>query len=587
MGEGEQRSRIAFLRRPLLLDAIIAVFILFTGWVFTFQIEQFLDIGLYDESIYLRRGVSLPVSGFPLAQDAPLYASWYYLLSLFQPDRVELYYLNFKAMTVLPALLWFLFLRINHIPRLVAVSVSLLFLMSSANFITWPKVSHFGIMVLFLGLILSSLLKTPIAKLSVAIVFVLLASYARPEFFLAFLGLSILAGLLVFRAFRQERLRSVRLPMFLTVMLCLALLLYLGLPMGSGNRDMMAFGQHYSLNWVGWTGADLNPWTNWETIVQKDFGDVTSPLGAFASNPSAFLRHVYSNLHQIVPRLHLVFFHGFPGGSQSTLAAAVLIVFIAATVLLTNRKFLVSRLQKIRENGKESLLLLGILAVLLLPSLVSVVALYPRDHYLLILVLLSISAVLVVLLRDITSPQSILHNMGTILICIVVVALLRPISTEVMAQKQPNLEVIMFLKSLTITEPVRILEAEGGYGIYVGDNYTRIAEYDKESGFSSFLKKYPINVIVLSDGLRNDTRFKDDAEWVAFLDNPGSEDFVSLDVPALENRNILVKESLLNHDLFIEQAMIVNTGLNKHPFQRNKMALPDRAPSARTLQKTL
>lgn len=565
MRESEQRPRIAFLRRPLLFDVLIAVFILLTGWVYTFQIEQFLDIGLYDESIYLRRGVSLPVSGFPLAQDAPLYASWYYLLSLFQPDRVELYYLNFKAMTVLPVLLWFLFLRINHIPRLVAVSVSFLFLMSAANFITWPKVSHFAIMVLFLGLILSSLLKTPIAKLSVAIVFVLLASFARPEFFLAFLGLSILAGLLVFSAFRQEKLRSVRLPMFLTVMLCLALLLYLGLPMGSGNRDMMAFGQHYSLNWVGWTGADLNPWTNWETIVQKDFGDVTSPLGAFASNPSAFLRHVYSNLHQIVPRVSIVFFNGYPGGSQSTLAAAV-IVLIALTVLLTNRKFLVSRLQMIRENGKESLLLLGILAVFLLPSLVCVVALYPRDHYLLILVLLSISAVLVVLLRDITSPQSILHNTGTILICIVVVALLRPISTEVMAQKQPNLEVIMFLKSLTITEPVRILEAEGGYGIYVGDNYTRIAEYDKESGFSSFLEKYSINMIVLSDGLRNDTRFKDDAEWVAFLDNPRSEDFVSLNVPELENRTILVQESLLNHDWFIEQDMIVNTGLKEHQF---------------------
>jgi len=96
-------------RRSLLLDGIIALLLFLIGWIYTFGIEQFLDIGLYDESYYLYRGVSIPTQGFPQAQSAPIYAAWYYLLSLFQHDRVALYYLNYKGMTIVPALAFLFF----------------------------------------------------------------------------------------------------------------------------------------------------------------------------------------------------------------------------------------------------------------------------------------------------------------------------------------------------------------------------------------------------------------------------------------------------------------------------------------------
>jgi hypothetical protein len=62
--------------------------------------------------------------------------------------------------------------------------------------------------------------------------------------------------------------------------------------MGGGDRSMVAFGQHYSLNWVRWNNDERNPMTNWEAIVKNDFGDADSVFSAIISNPYVFSRHL-------------------------------------------------------------------------------------------------------------------------------------------------------------------------------------------------------------------------------------------------------------------------------------------------------
>ena len=96
--------------REHILDFAVLMIILLVGWVYTFEIESVLDIALYDETSYLYRGLLIP-NGFPSAEAAPLYALWYYLLSLLQHDAIDLYFLNYKLMTVLP-------------PRLCSLSLS-------------------------------------------------------------------------------------------------------------------------------------------------------------------------------------------------------------------------------------------------------------------------------------------------------------------------------------------------------------------------------------------------------------------------------------------------------------------------------
>jgi hypothetical protein len=111
---------------------------------------------------------------------------------------------------------------------------------------------------------------------------------------------------------------------------------------------------------------------------------------------------------------------------------------------------------------------------------------------------------------------------------------------------QPNLNTIKFLRSLEIKTPVHILEAQGGYGIYVGRNYNRVAEYDKNANFCSFVHDTQIDMVVLSDGLRSDDRFFNDPEWLLFIEDPGKFGFIHLDIPHVPNRSLLVTKALLS-----------------------------------------
>ena len=98
---------------------------------------------------------------------------------------------------------------------------------------------------------------------------------------------------------------------------------------------------------------------------------------------------------------------------------------------------------------------------------------------------------------------------------------------------QANLNTIRFVQSLGIVSPVNMLEAEGGYNIYLGNNFHRIAESDKKEDFTQFLRSRSLNMIVLSDNLMRDSRFKDDHEWGNFL----------TDFPRLGYREIIIQNT--------------------------------------------
>ena len=51
----------------------------------------------------------------------------------------------------------------------------------------------------------------------------------------------------------------------------------------------------------------------------------------------------------------------------------------------------------------------------------------------------------------------------------------------------------------------------------LGDNYHRVGGYEKSASFERFLANRHVDMIVVSDRLLRDTRFKDDSEWQDFL----------------------------------------------------------------------
>ena len=94
---------------PILYTIFGIFFICVIGFFFTRDLELWIDIGIGDEAKYLGDGVNF-LRTRPDASWGPLYSLWYYSLSLFSTDNINLYYLNYKLMTILPCIALYLFL---------------------------------------------------------------------------------------------------------------------------------------------------------------------------------------------------------------------------------------------------------------------------------------------------------------------------------------------------------------------------------------------------------------------------------------------------------------------------------------------
>lgn len=536
--------------RGVLFDLAMAGVILLVGWVYTFGLERFLDIGLYDESLYLRRGLSVP-EGLPSAENAPLYAVWYYGLSFFRTDPVDLYYLSYKALTVLPALALFVALRVHRISREIAFLTSLGLLVSSVNFPTWPKVSHFALMILLGGVAATGRLRDRTWQATALAGAALLGSYVRPELFVSLLLLVCLGGFFAFRAAREASSLRPAIPLLGLVLASCLGWAWLGSPLGSGERSMMAFGQHYARNWVSWHQDPRDPWTHWEAIVEEDFGDVASPVEALGANPSAMLRHASWNLRALPVQLRTRFGFPYPRNPATDIAFLLTSTLVLLLVFLhRGRRSLHAWRARIRDNARHYRVHALLLACLVVPYLVSVVWIAPRAHYLLVLGTLLIVAGILLLFRTPSREPRPTSSRHLAVLCLLAVLLTRPIAQgRAAATPQETLRTIYALRSLEITRPVDILEAEGGYGIYLGGQYRRVAPYDKDQRFGSFFEEESIDLVVLSDRLRTDPRFAEDPEWRAFLRDPSEWGFIPLDIPGVPRRSLLVRRSLLPPDL--------------------------------------
>jgi hypothetical protein len=136
-----------------------------------------------------------------------------------------------------------------------------------------------------------------------------------------------------------------------------------------------------------------------------------------------------------------------------------------------------------------------------------------------------------------TPPMSYLLLFGLIIIAAIPVYSLPPSS-------QDNVRTIQLMQSLNITQPVQVLEAEGGLNIYLDDNFRWVPQYDKKTGFNEFIKDKRVNMIVISDALLTDSRLIADAEWLRFYGEPKKYGFVALSVPN-SRRTVLVGPGLI------------------------------------------
>lgn len=348
-----------------------------TGFLMTKGLKGAMDIFFLDESSYLVRGTKM-FKNIP-KRWGPLYCTWYKFLSFGQPDKVNLFYLNFKLMAVLPAMALFLALSRYAKNLFVPLLIVLCYLVSAFNLPVFPKISFFCITLIFLTIYISSFAKDAAQKWLLFLSVAMLLSFARPEFYMSFLFIG-LVGIGLFLLKKIELKKSFVLPFLAFAAVAAVLHLGLGNPLlmkiEGHNRSLIAFAEHFSYNLSQWQNLDVYTWLAWEDYFAEHFGEAASITEVMKANPSMFWKHVFSNLSNTFTNVMalltaLVLPFKLPVGVS--IAIGIVLILVVLVSLFTDFKAF---------NKIEFIFLI----CLVIPALISCLLVYPRNHYLVMLV---------------------------------------------------------------------------------------------------------------------------------------------------------------------------------------------------------
>ncbi|OJH41475.1 hypothetical protein BON30_11525 [Cystobacter ferrugineus] len=526
------------------MDAGCLALLLVTSWKLLHGLEHGVDLAMWDEADYLRRGLTLSWSHLPAAEWGPLYSLWYTALSRLWPEPVALHYANLQVLCVLTTVGAYVFMRRMGARPLLALLGAAVYLLSAAPHVP-PRPTLLALLVLEAALVVASFLESKEEFWAVIATGLLVASFARPEFFLAFLLASALfLGWLVRGAVRERhtwrgRTGAVATGFTLGVVL---LLQGLGNPFGdTKNRRFYAFCQHFAYQHVRHNPSPVDPWNQCPRVIRSVFGEVDSVGAALRANPKAFLWHVGTNVKAFADASLSLFAQG-PGGLSATrgpwdLARVERVLLLAALGALGLG--LLWRWRRWRSTLAEPRLqrMLWVLAVVEVPTVLSSLLLMPRAHYLIIqgvfvLALLMLLGSQVGVAAVPRRVQGAVGGLLTLGLALLTPNLAERLSTEtggaparqVHLQRVRAIEALGLVERLPPGEQLPLLEAEGGYDAYLGPrSYYPVLHYTPGVTFDALLREHKVAAILLTDALRRYPRFRDDPLFRSFLANP--EDF--------------------------------------------------------------
>src|SRR5262249_24185572 len=147
-----------------------------------YDISSVNDLGSWDEASYMVAGLEVSRCGLPGPAYGPLYSVWYRGLSFIQPDPVRLYYFNCSLLICLLVVRFYVLVRALGGTRAVGLLWAFLVLVSDlVN--TSPHLTHLATIILALGTALAVRVRPWPVALAVLSCALLLASYARPEYY--------------------------------------------------------------------------------------------------------------------------------------------------------------------------------------------------------------------------------------------------------------------------------------------------------------------------------------------------------------------------------------------------------------------
>lgn len=507
------------------------------------DLELNADFLLWDEMEYELSGLAL----FEKINRTwgPFYALWYKLLSFFESDTIRLYYLNYRLVTLLPVLMFFFFLRRIKISYSIALILSSGFLFSSILFESWPKISHYCFVVIMTTLLVSTYFKNPIFKTLLFIATTLLLSYARPEFYLAFLLMIIYLVFLIYKE-RKQINKSIVVGIMVLIVFIFGVQKKMGVPLGNSERIVYALVQHLAYNHNTWNNTDADFWlTGNITLLSALKTDCEGLYPCMWLNRELVLKHGFQNIFNyfknstdfiadiFIPQ-SVFYWHGW---------TKVLFVFMLLLHVLFYRQYDFSQLRRYKT---EVILLL----IFSFPAVFSSFVIYPRTHYF----ILQLPLFFLLLFVPLTGyyrglSESKWSSLKYIFIAAFLMFLIMPNGSRFnhydLFRKHKSLrntKSIEILKNLDIEEEVHVLDNDGGINNLLTPNYTWVLAAQKDTTFNAWVDKMQVNMIYVTQHLTRDMRYYEDGEWNAFVQNP--KGYKRFDVNEF-NEYLLIKEDLL------------------------------------------
>ncbi|MEZ4878804.1 MAG: hypothetical protein R2801_01395 [Chitinophagales bacterium] len=536
-------------QKPFWHYAIGILFLLLVGIKLYANLEQQMDIQFADEAAYLRFGLDIPNSFN--RNWGPLYCLWYKVLSFITIDTIKLYYLNYRLLGILlPVLVYILLLRIN-INALLAVFMSFCLLTMESSVIAWPRISHFCLIILVLGLINITYLKDIVYKLLFFAIICLLCSYARPEFYLSFLMIVFI--LVIYLLIKRKTLVQKHFVALLAFVALVAVLHFIfRFPSNDFfgyKRSVAAFFQHFAFGMVYQKKVNADAWLIWEDLAKQYFGTCDSLLCLVKTNPKMFFSHLFLCIKILIVSL----FVSFP----NYCIPLVLIKYKKIKIILTILFYISFAYLLLNKNKRnyflkllqQNLFILILLICFVVPTFISCILYFPRMHYIYMQSILYI-VVLAFLFETLMPIKCTKYVVAIVLVFSSSIILINGINYKFLNLNQnkevankTNQQLINYLQSLPNKKHTVFTNMPFVTGMldHRFKEVNTIFDKKKTIPFKYYLENDSIDIIIVSETLLRDPHLSSDTSWNNFYNNYEQFSFKQ-DSLASNYYTILIKE---------------------------------------------
>lgn len=250
----------------------------------------FMDIGLHDETtFYLGKRDEITLLSFLTeAEYGPLYAAWYKLISLIVRDTIALYFVSWALLVVLSVQL--MRIATNSVSSIIPI----LLMLGLPIFKVWPFVGVFAGALILLGFVIAQRQRDLNGAAVIATTFSLLVGLARPEYLYG--PALILLACIAHAVIRRK-------PNLKTLLVCLVTAV-MGIVISKASdtgRGVVAFEQHFNLRASerGEIGNEV-PWTSKhcrKVFFNDTEVDAKHTISDYIrANPTELIKHVARNV---------------------------------------------------------------------------------------------------------------------------------------------------------------------------------------------------------------------------------------------------------------------------------------------------